>query len=86
MFCPIYPVLNTSVLVFFTYLIELDGLLVAKSFYCDELLVAKSSNMLSVAKSWTVELSVAKDDARRCLHITTALIASAGSVAITFIN
>ena len=72
MFGLIYNVL------FFTYLIELDGLLVAKSSYCDELLVAKSSNMLSVAKSWTVELSVAKDDVCRCLHITTALIASAG--------
>jgi len=51
--------------------------LVAKSSYCDELLVAKSSNMLSVAKSWTVELSVAKDDVRRCLHIATASIATA---------
>ena len=70
------PVLNTSGLILFTYLIELDGLLVAKSSYCDELLVAKSSNMLSVAKSWTVELSVAKDDVRRC--ITTASLATAG--------
>ena len=51
--------------------------LVAKSSYYGELLVAKSSNMLSVAKSWTVELSIAKDDVRRCLHIMTASIASA---------
>ena len=71
-------VLNVSSNLFFNYLIELDGLLVAKSSYCDELLVAKSSNMLSVAKSWTVELSVAKDDVRRCIHISTASLATAG--------
>jgi len=52
--------------------------LVAKSSYCDELLVAKSSNMLSVAKSWAVELFVAKDDIRRCIHITTILLATTG--------
>jgi hypothetical protein len=76
MFGPIYTVLNTSVLTFFTYLIELDGLLVAKSSYCDELLVAKSSNMLSFAKSWTVEPSVAEDD----VHITTTSLATAGNL------
>ena len=52
--------------------------LVAKSSYCDELLVAKSSDMLSVAKSWTVELFVAKDDVRHCIYITTASLATAG--------
>ena len=72
MFGLIYNVL------FFTYLIELDGLLVAKSSYCDELSAAKSSNMLLVAKSWTVELSVAKDHVRRSLHITTTSLATAG--------
>jgi len=71
MFGPIYTIL------FFTYLIELDGPLVAKSSYCDELSIAKSSNM-SVAKSWTVELSVAKDDIRHCIHITTTSLATAG--------
>jgi len=36
---------------FFTYLIDLDGLSVAKSYYCDELFVAKTANnRLSVAK------------------------------------
>ena len=60
--------------------------LVAKSSYCDELLVAKSSNMLSVAKSWTVELSVAKDDVRLYIHITMTSLATAGSIAITFSN
>jgi hypothetical protein len=65
MFDPVYTVLNTSGLIFFTYLTELDGLSLAKSSYCDELSVAKSSNMLSVAKSWTVELSIAKDDVCR---------------------
>jgi hypothetical protein len=75
MFGPIYIVLNTSDLFFYLFnLIELDILLVA---YCDELLVAKSSNMLLVAKSWTIELSVVKDDVRRCLHITTASLATA---------
>ena len=63
---------------FFTYLIELDGLLVAKSSYCDELSVAKSSNMLLVAKSRTIGLSVAKDDVHRCLHIATASLATVG--------
>ena len=52
--------------------------LVAKSSYYGELLVAKSSNMLSVAKSCTVELSIAKDDVRRCLHITMVLLATVG--------
>ena len=52
--------------------------LVAKSSYCDELSVAKSSNMLLDTKSWTVELSVAKDNVRRCIHITTASLATAG--------
>ena len=52
--------------------------LVAKSSYCDELLVAKSSDMLSVAKSWTVELSVAKDDVRCCIHIIIASLATTG--------
>ena len=75
---PIYTVLNTSVLVFFTYLIELDGLLVAKSSYYDELLVAKSSNMSSVAKSWTVKLSITKDDVRRCIHIMMASLSTTG--------
>ena len=86
MFGPIYTVSNTAGLIFFTYLIEVDGLSVAKSSYCDELLVAKRSNMLSVAKSWTVERSVAKDDVRHCIHTTTTSLATAGSVAITFSN
>ena len=58
--------------------------LVAKSSYCDELLVAKSSNMLSVAKSWTVELSVAKDVVRRCIYITKASLATAGVCCYNF--
>jgi hypothetical protein len=37
-------------IIFFTYLIDLDGLTVAKSCYCDGLSVAKSANMSSVAK------------------------------------
>jgi hypothetical protein len=84
--CPFVLVLNVwpnlhsfkYIWFFFTYLTELNGLSVAKSSYCDELSVAKSSNMLSVAKSWTVELSVAKDDVHRCIHITTASLATAG--------
>ena len=52
--------------------------LVAKSSYCDEPLVAKSSNVSSVAKSWTVKLSITKDDVRRCIHITMASLATAG--------
>ena len=71
---------------FFTYLIELDGLLVAKSSYYDELLVAKSSNMLSVTKSRTVELSVAKDHVRCYLLIAPPLVATTGSVAKRFSN
>jgi len=63
--------------IFFTYLIELDGLSVAKSSYCDGLSVAKSSNRLSFAKGWTVKLSVAKYDVRRCIYTTTASIATA---------
>ena len=53
---------NTMFYFFLSYLIELDGLLVAKSPYTLELSVAKSSNMLLVAKSRTIGLSVAKDD------------------------
>ena len=67
MYGPIYTVSNTAGLIFFTNLIEVDGPSVAKSSYCDELSVAKSSNMLLVAKSWTVELSVAKDDVCHCI-------------------
>jgi len=63
--------------IFFTNLIEIDGLSVAKSSYWVELSVAKSSNMLSVAKSWTIELSVAKYDVRFYIHTTTASIAMA---------
>ena len=77
MYGPIYTVSNIADLIFFTNLIEVNGLLVAKSSYCDELSIAKSSNM-SVAKSWTVELSVAKDNVRRCIHITTASLATVG--------
>ena len=69
---------NLHCFIFFAYLIELDGPLFAKSSYCDELSVAKSFTMLSVAKSWTVELSVAKDNVRRCIHITTASLATVG--------
>ena len=86
MYGPIYTVSNIADLIFFTNLIEVNGLLVAKSSYCDELSVAKSSNMLLVAKSWTVELSVAKDHVHRCLHITMASLAAAGSVVTTFSN
>jgi hypothetical protein len=43
--------------------------------YCNELLV---SNMLSVAKTRIVELSVAKDHVYRGLHIATASFATAG--------
>ena len=85
MYGPIYTVSNTTGLIFFTNLIEVDGLSVAKSSYCDERSVAKSSNMLLVAKSWTVEWSVAKDDVHRGILITTASLATAG-VAITFSN
>jgi len=45
-------VLNVSCkymwIIFFTYLIGLDGLAVAKSYYCDGLSVAKTANSLSV--------------------------------------
>ena len=78
MFVRVHTILNTSRSIFFTYLIELDGLSVAKSSYCDELSVAKSSNMLSVAKSRTVELSVAKDHVRCYLLIATPLVATTG--------
>jgi hypothetical protein len=40
-----------QLLFIFTYLIELDGLSVAKCSYCDGMFVAKSSKRLSVAKS-----------------------------------
>jgi hypothetical protein len=71
------PILNTfGLFIYFTYLIELDRLLFAKSSYCNELSIAKISNMLLVAKSWTVELSVAKDHVGHCLHITTASLAT----------
>jgi len=63
---------------FSTYLIELDGPSVAKSFYCDELSVAKSSNRLPVAKSWNIELFVAKGYVRRYIHITTASLTTVG--------
>ena len=49
-----------------------------KVLYCDELAVAKSSNMLSVAKSRTAELSVAEDHICCYLHIATPLVATAG--------
>jgi hypothetical protein len=80
--------LQTSFYLFFfcLFTIELIELLVAKSYYSIGLLVAKSSNMLLVTKSWTVEQSVAKDHVRHCLHITMASLATAGSVAITFSN
>ena len=63
---------------FYLFTIEPVELLVAKSYYSIGLSVAKSSNILSVVKSWTVELSVAKDDVRRCLHITMVLLATVG--------
>ena len=78
--------LQASFYFFYLFTIEPVELLVAKSYYSIGLSVTKSSNILSVAKSWTVELSVAKDDVRRCLHITTASLATAGSIAITFSN
>jgi hypothetical protein len=53
-----------QLLVFFTYLIEFDGLS-----------VAKCSNRLSVAKSWTVELSVAKYHVRRCTMMASLAMA-----------
>jgi len=62
---------------FFTYLIDLDGLSVAKSCYCDGLSVAKSANISSVAKLWGDGWSVAKDEVRRCIHSMTASIATA---------
>ena len=68
MFGPIYTVPNTVGLIFFTYLIEVDGLSVAKSSYCDELSDAKRSNMVSVAK----------DDVRRNIHTMTASLATVG--------
>ena len=79
--------LQTSFYFLYLFTIEPVELLVAKSYYSIGLSVAKrpnilsvtkSSNILSVAKTWTVELSVAKDDVRRCLHITTASLATAG--------
>jgi hypothetical protein len=42
-------------IIFFTYVIEPDGLSVAKRFYCDELSVAKASNRLSVAKAGAMD-------------------------------
>ena len=70
--------LQTSFYFFYLFTIEPVELLVAKIYYSIGLSVAKSSNILSVAKSWTVELSVAKDDVRRCLYITTASLATIG--------
>ena len=78
MFDPMYTSFRYIIKVFSSGLIEHDGLLVAKSPYCDEPSVAKSSNMLLVAKSRTIGLSVAKDDVHRCLHIATALLATVG--------
>ena len=63
--------------VFFSYLIDLNGLAVAKSYYCDGLSVAKTTNSLSVAKFWGDGRSVAKDEVRRCIPTTTASTASA---------
>jgi len=34
----------------FFYLIDLDGVAIAKSYYCDGLSIAKTTNNLSVAK------------------------------------
>jgi len=70
--------LQASFYFFYLFTIEPVELLVAKSYYSIGLSVAKSSNILSVIKSWTVELSVAKDDVRRCLRITTASLATVG--------
>ena len=61
--------LQASFYFFYLFTIEPVELLVAKSYY---------SIGLSVAKSWTVKLSVAKDDVRRCLRITTASLATVG--------
>ena len=70
--------LQTSFYFFYLFTIEPVEVLVAKNYYSIGLLVTKSSNILSVAKSWTVELSVAKDDVHRCFLITTASLATAG--------
>ena len=53
-------------------------MLVAKNYYSIELSVAKNSNMLLVAKSRTVELSVAKDHVRCYLLVAMPLVATAG--------
>jgi len=50
---------------------------VAKTSYTYEPSVAKISNMLSVAKSWSVESSVAKAHVSRCIGIATASLATA---------
>ena len=70
--------LQTSFYFFYLFTIEPVEVLVAKNYYSIELSVAKNSNMLLVAKSRTVELSVAKDHVRRSLHITTTSLATAG--------
>jgi len=64
-------------IIFFTYLIDLDGLSVAKSCYCDELSVVKTTNRLSVAKLWGDGWSVAKDKVCCYIHTTTASTATA---------
>ena len=71
------PVLNVWI-IFFTYLIDLDGLSVAKSSYGNELSVAQTANGPSVAKLWDHGWSVVKDEVRRYIYLTTASIATAG--------
>jgi hypothetical protein len=63
---------------FFTYLTKTDGLSVAKCFYCDELSIAKTSNKLSVAKARAMDSPSLKMKVRRCIHTTTASIATVG--------
>jgi hypothetical protein len=63
--------------IIFSYLIDLDGLAVAKSYYCDGLSIAKTTISLSVAKFWSDGWSVAKDEVCRCITTTTAPTASA---------
>jgi hypothetical protein len=62
--------------IFYFFTIEPVELLVAKSYYSIGPSVAKSSNMLSIAKNWTVELSIAKADVYRCVHIMMASLAT----------
>ena len=59
--------LQTNFYFFYLFTIEPVELLVAKSYY---------SIGLSVAKSWTVKLSVAKDDVRRYLHRNDGFISN----------